>query len=193
MHLFKGHAGDVKGVLSEARGVRDANGKHREGHSRVGTIDPTRTHLNYSIYMGEQKEPIHTADELKEYIKSLGVTRKIRGDAVLFDSIVIDLPADYEGDQREFFTAAYKALKHICCDDKDERILQAPVHLDEKTPHMHFAFVPILEKDGKVKLASKELTTRTFMKQLHPKVEQYMNERLSSRKPFFGQCRHRGI
>ncbi len=180
MHLFKGHAGDVKGVLSEARGVRDANGeKHREGHSRVGTIDPTRTHLNYSLTSGQPKEPIHTANELKEYIKSLGVTRKIRSDAVLFDSIVIDLPADYEGDQREFFMAAYKALRHICCDDKDERILQAPVHLDEKTPHMHFAFIPILEKDGKVKLASKELTTRTFMRQLHPKVEQYMNERLS--------------
>ena len=178
MHLEKYKASDVKGVLSEARGVRDENGEiHREGHSRVGTIDPTRTHLNYNLT--QDKEPIHTAEELKEYIKSLGVTRKIKADAVLFDSVLIDVPADYDGDTREFFTVAYEALRHICCDDKDERILQAPVHLDEKTLHMHFAFIPILEKDGKVKLASKELTTRTFMRQLHPKVEQYMNELLS--------------
>ena len=168
MHLMKCKASDIKNVLEEAA---------REHQSKVGTIDQTRTHLNYNLAPEDNR--IHSADEMKQHIKELGVSRKIRSDAVLCYSTIIDIPKDYTGDTAEFFYSAYNALKQELCNGHEEYVLQAYVHLDEKTPHMHFASVPIIEKDGKRKLSAKDITgTKTFLRSFHPHIEQAMSEDL---------------
>lgn len=168
MHLMKCKASDIKNVLEEAA---------REHHSKVGTIDQIRTHLNYNLAPEDNR--IHSADELKQHIKDLGINRKIRSDAVLCYSTIIDVPKDYTGDTTEFFQSAYNALKQELCNGHEEYVLQAYVHLDEKTPHMHFASVPIIEKDGKMKLSAKDITgTKTFLRNFHPHIEQAMTEDL---------------
>ena len=168
MHVIKCGSKDIKNVLGEAA---------REHESKVGTIDPERTHLNYNL--APEHYRVHSAEDAKERIKALGVTRKIRDDAVLSYSVIIDLPADYTGDQRWFFESAYRALTQELCQGDEDRVLQAYVHLDEKTPHMHYASVPVIEKDGKMKLSAKDiLGTKAQMRSFHPHIEQMMTEDL---------------
>lgn len=57
---------------------------------------------------------------------------------------VITKPEGYRGDTREFFRAVYDFMAEKVGED---RIVCAYVHLDEPgaEPHMHFAFVPVVE------------------------------------------------
>ena len=58
--------------------------------------------------------------------------------------LVVTMPKGFEGGVGEFFRAAYGFLRDRV---GDGRIVSAYVHLDEPgaQPHMHFAFVPIVE------------------------------------------------
>lgn len=161
MHIIKLHSADVKAVLGEAR---------REHESKVGSIDPEKTKDNYNLARRLEWD----ADLLKNRIKDLGVKRKVKDDAVLACSCIVTLPKDYQGDPEAFFKSATKALCHILCGGDTARIVQAEVHMDEKTPHMHFSWVPIVEKDGKRKLSAKEQLTKSFLTTFHSAVEQYM-------------------
>lgn len=165
MHILKGKSTDAKNVLLEAA---------REHKSKVGNIDESKTYLNYNLAPTDNR--IHNSEELKSRIKDLGVIRKIRQDAVCFYSIIVDLPKDYEGDQREFFESAYKNLTQLFCNGDEEKVLQAYVHLDEKTPHMHFASIPIVEKNNKICLSAKDITgSKKFMFEFHPKMQELMS------------------
>lgn len=57
---------------------------------------------------------------------------------------VVTMPSEYKGDEREFFQAAYDELLDRVGSD---RVVCSYVHMDEPgaRPHMHFAFVPIVE------------------------------------------------
>lgn len=57
---------------------------------------------------------------------------------------VITKPEGYHGDTREFFKAVYDFMAEMV---GEERIVCAYVHMDEPgaEPHMHFAFVPVVE------------------------------------------------
>lgn len=59
---------------------------------------------------------------------------------------VITKPEGYHGDTREFFRAVYGFMAEKVGED---RIVCAYVHLDEPgaEPHMHFAFVPVVETE----------------------------------------------
>lgn len=165
MHITKLKSSDLHGVLGEAR---------REHKSKVGDIDESRTHLNY--HLSPRENEIHSAEEFRERIKALGVTRKLRGDAVCCLSTIVTLPQDYEGDVEDFFKAAYISAVNTLCGGREELVVQAYVHMDEKTPHMHFVSIPIVEKDGKAKLSAKDLLTKSFMRSFHPTMEQEMTE-----------------
>jgi predicted nucleic acid-binding Zn-ribbon protein len=168
MHLSKIKTTDLN-VLAEAA---------REHRSKVGKIDPERTHLNYNL--APQDNRIHNAEEIHQRIHDLGVTRKIKSDAVVALSTIIDVPQDYEGDTRLFFEAAYRALVTTLCGGEESRVLQAYVHLDEKTPHMHFASIPIVEKEGKRKLSAKELVDKSFLKSFHATIGGHMTNYLKN-------------
>lgn len=182
MHIIKLKATDVKSVLEEAT---------REHNSKVGTIDETRTHLNYNLAPEWQKVP--NANILKERIKAFGVKRKIKDDAVLCCSCIIDIPKDCDVPVKEFMESAYRCLVKELCKGKEEYVIQAEVHMDEKTPHMHFSYVPIVEKDGKVKLSAKEALTKEFLRSFHPDMSKLMSEDLKADIRLYDEekCRER--
>lgn len=57
---------------------------------------------------------------------------------------VITKPEGYHGDTRDFFKSVYDFMAEVV---GEERIVCAYVHMDEPgaEPHMHFAFVPVVE------------------------------------------------
>ena len=55
-------------------------------------------------------------------------------------------------------------------------MVSAYVHMDEVTPHMHFAFVPVVEdkKRGGYKLSAKEAVTREDLRTFHKDLSDHM-------------------
>ena len=78
----------------------------------------------------------------------------------------ISISPDKEQVERLFFERTYRFL----CDRYGEQnVISAYVHKDEKTPHMHFAFVPVTEdkKRGGEKVSAKEVITKNDLKTFH--------------------------
>ena len=202
MHIMKVKGNSYGKLKAEALREKDENGNYIF-HSRVGTIDESKTHLNFSTVNHQTPE----ANELNGYIKSIGVKRKIDPDAVKGISLICDMSKeqieeyenlDDESKQVEFakkyfndFTDGIKDFYSI----KDEDILYAQVHLDEGHPHMHLCFAPTIEvtkeyKDGHQetykKLCAKELNNKGAYQTLHPAMQIYMNDKGWQGTLFYG-------
>lgn len=146
-------------------------------------IDKTRTHLNYNL--AEEVQPMKQLDFIH---KRLGEVRcQNRKDVnVLCDWVVTapkDLPAN---EQRAFFEASYDFLKNRY---GLENVVSAYVHMDEVTPHMHFAFVPVkhgFKEDKKNpnvsteyrKVSAKEVLNRCELQIFHPALQRYVEREL---------------
>lgn len=172
MHAIKVGASGYGNVVAEA--------KREDGFkSKVGTIDETKTKNNYGLL--DRPAP----KNIDEHIKSLGVKRKIRADAVRMCSVIVDYPRDEIRAEREFFDNILNGLKK-CLKIDDKALLYAEVHTDEGHKHMHVGFVPLVEKkkrykDGheelQVKLSAKDVLTKEVLEELHPFMQRYMEER----------------
>lgn len=161
----------------KSKDIKHINGEAlREHKSRVGDVDPARTHLN--VNLAPVANICRTKDELTDRIRQLGYTRKIRSDATLMDGVIITMPKDYTGDVDAFMRSAYKNFVNLFCQGDERRVLLATVHKDEKTPHLHFHFIPLIEKDGKIKLSHKDLISKSFLQKFHPWMSRLMSEDL---------------
>lgn len=128
-------------------------------------IDPQKTHLNYNLAPRRGLEQIDFIRQRTTEARTLK-----RDDVNVMCSWVVTLPEyrhhnqnlhvspDKEQVERLFFERSYRFL----CDRYGEQnVISAYVHKDEKTPHMHFAFVPVTEdkKRGGEKVSAKEVLT----------------------------------
>lgn len=152
---------------------------NREGYEERNysneNIDKSKTELNYNLAPERNISEVEFIRQRVEEVKHLN-----RADVVKMADWVVTLPQDYQGDQARFFEESYRALENRY---GRENVVSAYVHLDEKTPHMHFAFVPItrtLDKDGQQieKLSAKEVLTRQELREIHPQMERYLEKRL---------------
>lgn len=88
---------------------------------------------------------------------------------------VVTAPKDLlSQDEKQFFEATYAFLK-----DRygQENVISAYVHLDEVTPHMHYAFIPIApdKKNEGYKLSAKETITRADLRSFHGDLYKHCN------------------
>lgn len=122
-----------------------------------GHIDRERTKDNYTI--GE----IHSREWVSERLQ--GVYQKPGQDKPIETcDIIVTLPQSEDKSPenvRKFFESAYNSLKKQY--GKYNNIVGAWIHLDEAQPHMHFAFLPISERESKQKPEYKEkLSVRAY-------------------------------
>src|SRR5699024_1614922 len=137
-------------------------------------IDKFKTEMNYSLLEEQMFEEYNKRikERLEEGYKG---KRKIISDAIkLVDGIITRDDMFYEDKEdketRHFFEYA---LEFIKVEYGEENIMYATVHLDEKTPHMHFGFVPLTE-DGR--LSAKEvLGNKKKMSLLQDKFNAFIN------------------
>ena len=153
-------------ALGNMLGHYERRAELEHGYER-DNIDPSRTPENYNLC--ERDNPLGFVDER---IAALDLKRASRKDAVRMIDTVVTLPAAYHGDTREFMAAVKETLDGIF---GAENCAGAYVHMDETTPHMHYASVPVTS-DGR--LSAKSLLNRTFMKQFHDRLEAGVCERL---------------
>ena len=144
-------------------------------------IDPQKTHLNYNLAPRRGVEQIDFIRQRTTEARTLK-----RDDVNVMCSWVVTLPEyrhhnqslhvspDKEQVERLFFERSYRFL----CDRYGEQnVISAYVHKDEKTPHMHFAFVPVTEdkKRGGEKVSAKEVITKNDLKTFHTDLERYLD------------------
>lgn len=178
VRVQKMSSGSVKGIQ-----IHD---KREKDHSHTNPdIDFSRSKENYDL-CPKQNENFTKA--VKERIDQLDLKRAVRKDAVVMAQIIVTSDSDffnrlYDADcaelaeashdaylgmgytprkkvepkdtRRQFFEDAYKFLS-----DRygAENVISATVHMDERTPHMHFNFVPVT-RDGR--LSAKDVLTKT--------------------------------
>ena len=165
-HMAKYKAGAVAGLVRHYG--RTADERDEDGKPIVRKnprIKPERTHLNYNLAPTDAEARVAAA-MAKHRIKAGRAPRK---DAVVMADWVVTRPSDCPKErEKEFFKSVVGFVGDRYGKDN---LLGAWVHMDETTPHVHVAFVPV--RDDKL-LASKVLDRndlRSFHKQLSERVK----------------------
>lgn len=146
----------------------------REKEHLPDNIKPELTHLNYNL--AGDYQPMKQIDFIRQRLSEVKVQK--RSDVnVLCDWVVTapkDLPAE---DLGQFFesTHAFLAGKY-----GKENVVSAYVHMDEATPHLHFAFIPVVpdKKKGGYKVSAKECITRSQLKSFHNELQRRLENEL---------------
>lgn len=134
-------------------------------------IDASKTHLNYNLAPDhDQLDFIH--QRLNE------VYCMKRKDVNVMCSWIVTAPQDLDPEQEKaFFQESYNFLQEKY---GQKNVISSYVHMDEKTPHMHFSFIPVVadrkHKQGE-KVSAKECVTKTDLQQFHEQLQQHLTER----------------
>lgn len=134
-------------------------------------IDSSRTHLNYNL---APKHGMSQGDFVRRRCTENGVKCMNRKDVNVMCSWIVTAPAGFpEKDYRTFFDEAYKFLAERY---GEKNAISAYVHMDESQPHIHFAFVPVIEdrKKGGFKVSAKELVNKQDLLKFHPDLTKHM-------------------
>lgn len=135
-------------------------------------IDLSRTHLNYNL------APEHDQIEFIQQRTSEVKCQK-RADVNVMCDWVVTAPEGLDrGHLEEFFKASYDFFEKRY---GRKNVISAYVHMDETTPHMHFAFVPVVfdKKRELYKVSAKQLLTKTELKRMHPDLTRHLKEEYS--------------
>ena len=155
VRVQKFQAGSVKGI--EIHDKRDKDHSHTNKE-----IDYERTKDNYSLHESEGT----FRQNIKERIDQLDLQKAVRKDAVVMAQVLVTSDKEFfdkltPEQSKEFFKQSYEFLQERY---GKENVISATVHMDERTPHMHFNFVPVTE-DGR--LSAKTILNRTDLIKQH--------------------------
>ena len=149
VHMMKIGKGGVRGIQSH-------NQREKEPKKNPD-VDMTRSKQNYDVL---NPNNINYNREVKERIQNFAInTKTVRKDAVVMCNFVVTsdektMKAMSPAEQRSFFEDSTKFfMKRYGA----ENVVNATVHMDETTPHMHLGIVPITN-DGR--LSAKTIFTR---------------------------------
>ena len=122
----------------------------KEKYASNPDVDTSRSHLNYHLFEPSGKYRAMSEQRIAE------VGCRTRSDSVrLVETLVTASPQFFKNKNdaqiRAFFERAMKFFERKI---GRENFVSAVVHMDEKTPHLHFSFVPITD-DGR--LCAKEI------------------------------------
>lgn len=152
---------------------RDSNGEPIKYGNQ--NIDLTRSHLNYNLAPERENQYGFIMDRCKE------VYCLKRSDVNRMCSCIVTAPKDLKEEEHErFFKATYDFLAARYGGKDAENVVSAYVHMDEGSPHIHFAFVPIHYDKSKERWAvsAKNVVNRQDLKTLHPDLERHVTKEL---------------
>lgn len=152
------------------------------------TIDDSKTFYNYHLKKGEVSDVQKRLNE---------VFSQGRSNAVVLGEMIVTLPKSVKKeDERDFFQLVYDFYAE---DIGEENIINAVVHKDETTPHLHLDFVPVVKMEAppqnrstqyaewkakhngeepKEKLCCRDFSTRSYLRSMHKRLDAYVTENL---------------
>lgn len=133
-------------------GIQKHNERQKTEYKSNPDIDLERVKQNYHIHVPEPCGYRKQLDTLVEEAKC----RRRKDSVYMLEALITSTPSFFEGksleEQRAYFERAYEFMAERV---GRKNIISAVVHMDEKSPHMHFCFCP-LTKDNR--LCAKEIT-----------------------------------
>ena len=153
--------------------AKDENGEYiRFGNQ---SIDVGRTPLNYNLAPDHEGGQVEFIRRRTSEVKCL-----TRADVNVMCSWIVTLPQGFSR-EKEFFEETYRFLEERY---GNKNVISAFVHMDEKQPHMHFSFVPVvIGKGGKEKVSAKELLTKVELQKFHPALQTALQRGLGEEVP----------
>ena len=132
------------------RGIQNHNTRERRSRSNPD-IDSARSSENYELHVGASP---NYAEVVQNRIDNLLLTKAVRKDAVHLCGLIVSSDSAFfknlsPEDSKRFFKESKAFLTQFV---GKENVVSAMVHMDEKTPHMHFLHVPV--KDGRLNTPS---------------------------------------
>ena len=154
------------------RGIQSHNERERESHSNPD-IDYERSAKNYEL---QDHAPESYAETIQNRIDDLLLVKAVRKDAVHMCGLIVSSDSAFfeklsPYHTKRFFEESRKFLTEFV---GAENVISAKVHMDEKTPHMHFLHVPVTS-DGR--LNANKIYTRESLKKLQTELPAYLQSR----------------
>ena len=154
------------------RGIQSHNRRERESHSNPD-IDYDRSASNYELH---ESASSNYAEGIQNRIDDLLMVKAVRKDAVHMCGLIVSSDKEFfdklnADETRRFFEEAAAYLTEFV---GKENVISAMVHMDEKTPHMHFLHVPVTS-DGR--LSANSIYTRASLKKLQTDLPIYLQSR----------------
>lgn len=154
------------------RGIQSHNRRERESHSNPD-IDYRRSTGNYDLHESASN---NYAQAIQNRIDDLLMVKAVRKDAVHLCGLIVSSDKSFftrigKDETRHFFEEAAAYLTDFV---GKENVISAMVHIDEKTPHMHFLHVPVTQ-DGR--LSANSIYTRASLKKLQTELPGYLQGR----------------
>uniref|UniRef100_UPI002360E300 MobV family relaxase n=1 Tax=Leuconostoc mesenteroides TaxID=1245 RepID=UPI002360E300 len=109
-----------------------------------------------------------------------------RDDVKALATWIVTLPEELTEAPYEQQSAFFEATTNFLNDRYgQENAVAAVVHYDETTPHLHYAFVPVVfdDKKSRYKVSAKEVLTRHDLQTFHDDLDQHLKKML----PFYEQ------
>lgn len=166
--------------------------------NRLGeNIDGERTHLNYNL--AESFQPMKQLDFIHKRLGEVKIQN--RKDVNVLCDWVVTAPKDLPSQEyKQFFKAS---CDFMCMRYGKENVVSAYVHMDETTPHVHFAFIPVkhgFKEDKKnpdisteyKKVSAKEVITRYDLKTFHQDLENYVERELGHKVNILNEATKEG-
>lgn len=148
------------------------------GHYGNADIDQERLSED-RVNLAPAREGGQTA-YIKRQIAEVMDGRTLRKDAVRMCCWVVDAPQNLPKEKEpEFFQAAYDFLtdRYGTKSGMGENcVISAYIHNSESTPHLHFAFLPVLERDGQRSFCAKQVVDRADLTSFHKDLAAYMEQ-----------------
>lgn len=172
-NLQKYKSSQLRALLGHYERKKDDFGEYYKHGNQ--NIDPSKSNLNYNLH--DRGDDL---SDLKFIYKRIGEVEAVKRKNInLMCTWVVTLPESLKNEpeevQREFFQEVYKfnAKRY-----GEKNTISAYVHMDEVTPHMHFAFVPITwDKQKRLyKLSAKDVINRTELQRYHKELSKELNK-----------------
>lgn len=149
-----------------------------KGHYGNPDIDEDKLEADHTnLAPARQKQ----TDYIKEKIEEIMDGRTLRKDAVRMCCWVVDAPANLPEEKKEaFFKATYDFLveRYGTKSGMGEDVcISAFIHKSETTDHLHFAFLPVVEREGKKSFCAKECVGRQDLKTFHEDLAKALEEK----------------
>lgn len=154
------------------RGIQSHNRRERESHSNPD-IDYARSAANYELHEAASD---NYAQAIQNRIDDLLLVKAVRKDAVHLCGLIVSSDKSFftrigKDETRRFFKEAAACLTDFV---GKENVISAMVHMDEKTPHMHFLHVPVTP-DGR--LNANKIYTRQSLRKLQSGLPAHLQSR----------------
>ncbi|MGQ4572619.1 MobV family relaxase [Leuconostoc pseudomesenteroides] len=169
-HLKKNTRGAVPGLA--------VHFERKTDHHTNKEIDVSKTYLNQDLMTDG-------SDMLSRFNARLNdVYCMKRDDVKALATWIVTLPEELTEAPYEQQSAFFEATTNFLNDRYgQENAVAAVVHYDETTPHLHYAFVPVVfdDKKSRYKVSAKEVLTRHDLQTFHEDLDQDLKKVL----PFY--------